>query len=182
MTLNSNMNVTAKFSLLPDFSVSPAAMSLTMKHDGQVSDTLTFPAQGGFSGSIALACSVSGPPPMPACGISPNSVSPGSNATLTVNAASLSAALTPQFFNTTTRLHATLLPIGIVGFVLVLFDRKRRRVWTLCLLLIVTTILPVACGGGSSNPPPPVAQNYTVTVTATSATLQHSTTISVTVN
>jgi hypothetical protein len=33
--------------------------------------------QSGFSGSIALACSVSGPSPMPTCGISPVSVPPG---------------------------------------------------------------------------------------------------------
>ena len=51
VTLNSNMNVTAKFSLLPDFSVSPAATSLTIRRGGQASETLTFPAQGGFSGS-----------------------------------------------------------------------------------------------------------------------------------
>ena len=166
----------------PDFTVSPEAASLALKRGGQTSETLTFAAQAGFSGAIALTCFVGGPLPTPACAISPNSLTPGGSATLTVNAMSLSAALTPKLFNATTRLHATLLPMGIVGFVLVLFDRKRRRVWTLCLLLIVTTILPVACGGGSSNPPLPVAQNYTVTVTATSGTLQHSTTISVTVD
>ena len=180
--LNSTQSVTVTFSLALDFSLSAAATSLNVKRGGQASETLTFVGQGGFSGTIALTCSMSGLPPMPACGISPNSVSPGSDATLTVNAASLSAARTPQLFNSATGLRATLLPIGIVGFILVLFDRKRRRTWTLCLLLIVTTLLPVSCGGGSSNPPPPAAQNYAVTVTATAGMLQHSTIISVTVN
>lgn len=36
-------------------------------------------------------------------------------------------------------------------------------------------------GGGNSAPPPPVAQSYTVPVTATSGTLQHSTNFAVTV-
>ena len=169
-------------SVAPDFTVSPEAASLAVKRGGQTSETLTFAAQAGFSGAIALTCFASGPHPTPTCSVSPNSVTPGGSATLTVNATSLSAALTPQLFNAPPRLHATFLPMGIFGFVLVLFDRKRRRMWTLCLLLIVTTILPVACGGGSSNPPSPVVQNYTVTVTATSGTLQHSTTISLTVN
>ena len=180
ISMSSNQSVAATFNPAPDFTLSSAAASLNVKRGAQTTETLTFAAQGGFSGAIALACFVSGPSPMPACAISPNSVSPGSSATLTVNATSLSAALAPQWFNMT-GLTATLLPMGIVGFVLVLSDRKRRRLWTLSLMLMVATILPMACGGGSSNPLHSVAQNYTVTVTATSGTLQHSTAISVTV-
>jgi len=157
-------------------------MSLTMKRGGQVSDVLTFPAQGGFSGTIALSCSVVGPVPMPTCGISPASVTPGNNATLTVNAAALSASLTAPWFDQGARLFAAWLPLGLLGCVLATgFDRKRRRLCALCLLMLAATILPAACGG-SSNPPPPVPQSYTVTVTATSGALQHSTQVIVTVN
>ena len=148
-----------------------------------MSDVLTFPAQGGFSGSIALACSVAGPFPMPTCGISPASATPGSNATLTVNAAALSASLTEPWFERCESLHAAWLPLGLFGCVLATgLDKKRRRVWALCFLMFAATILPAACGGGSStvtkDPPP---QNYTVTVTAISGAIQHSTAISVTV-
>ena len=184
VTLNSNKNVTAGFSLLPDFSVSPAATSLTMRRGGQASDVLTFPAQGGFSGSIALRCAVTtGPAPMPTCGISPASLKPGDIATLTINAPALAAAVTPPLpFGTVSRLYASLLPLGLMGCVLATaFDSKRRSLCTLCLLLLVATFLPAACGGGSSQTSPP-PQNYTVTVTANSVALQHSTTISVTVN
>jgi len=179
-TSNNSVNVKIE---VPDFTLSPAAASLNVKRGAQASETLTFAAQGGFSGSIVLTCSVSGPLPGLACGVSPNSVTPGGSATLTVNAAGISAALAPQSLNMTTGLRAALPPIGIFGFVLALSDRKRRRLWMLCLLLIVATILPVACGGGSSNwPPRPLAQSYIVTVTATSGTLQHSTAIAVSVN
>jgi hypothetical protein len=182
VTLNSNMNVTVEFSLPPDFTLSPAATSLILKRGGQASEVLTFPAQGGFSGTIALACSVSGSAPMPTCGISPNSVTPGSTTTLTINASALSASLTAPWFEQGASLYAAGLPLGLFGCVLAMgFDKKRRRMWALCILIVATTIFPAACGSGSSVPPPPVAQSYTVTVTATSGALQHSTAISITV-
>jgi uncharacterized repeat protein (TIGR01451 family) len=181
VALTSDRSVTATFNIPADFSLSPESTSLTMHRGGQVSDTLTFPAQGGFSGAIALACSVSGPAPMPTCGILPNSVAPGGSATLTVSATAMSASLRAPWLKRGDELYVAWLPLGLLGCACALgFDKKRRRVLALCLLLIVATILPAACGGGSSGPPPP-AQNYTVTVTATSGALQHSIPISVTV-
>jgi hypothetical protein len=107
-------------------------------------------------------------------------VTSAGSAMLTVNAASLSMAFTSQSFNTMTGLQATLLPMGIVGFVLLLSYRNRRGRWMLYALLIAATVLPTACGGGSSTRQSK-PQNYSVTVSATSGALQHSTTVSVTV-
>lgn len=182
VALNTNQTVTATFTPPPDFSLSPAAASLTVNRGGQVSDVLTFPTQGGFSGTIALACSVSGPSPMPTCGISSASVKPGESATLTVNAAALAAALTPPPFERAGVLYAAWLPLGMMGLALASgLDKKRRRMWLLCLLMMLATILPAACGGGSSGPPHPATQTFTVTVTGTSGAIQHSTNVTVTV-
>jgi len=177
-----SMTLTAVLPPPPDFTMSPASMSLSVQRGGQASEVLTFGAQGGFSGTIALACSVGGPAPMPTCGISPASVTPGTIATLAVKASALSASRNAPWFEQGARLYAAWLPLGVLGCVLAMgFDKKRRRMWALCILIVATTIFPAACGSGSSMPPPPVAQSYTVTVTATSGALQHLTAISVTV-
>ena len=179
---SASMTLTAVLPPPPDFTVSPAATSLTVQRGGQVSDVLTFGAQGGFSGNIALACSVSGPAPMPMCGISPNSVTSAGSATLTVNATALSASLAAPWFEQGARLYSAWLPLGLLGCVLVTgFDRKQRKFWALCLLMLAATMLPAACGGGSNVTKGPPPQNFTVTVTATSGAIQHSTPITVTV-
>jgi uncharacterized repeat protein (TIGR01451 family) len=181
--MDADKSVTAAFSLPPDFTISPVATSLRVSHGAQTSETLLFPSQGGYSGTIALVCSVVGPAPMPTCGIAPASVNAGGSAMLTIDARALTAGLRQKGgFDSRRGLFAALLPLGVLGCVLTTgFDKKRRRLWVLCLMILLVAILPTACGGGSNPPPPPVAQNYTVTVAATSGAIQHSTAISVTV-
>jgi len=180
LTTNNDVLVTVTVNPPPDFSLNPAVAILTMKRGGQVSDVLTFPAQGGFSGTIALTCTVSGPSPMPTCSISPNSATPAGSATLIVSATALSASRAAPWFEQGARLSAAWIPLGLLGCVLTGLDTKRRKYWAMCLLMMVATILPAACGGGSMTKGQP-PQNYTVTVTATSGAIQHSTAISVTV-
>ena len=178
ITVNSDTSVTATFNPGPDFTISPAATSLSLKRGGQVSDTLTFATQGGFNGAIGLVCAVAGTAPTPTCGISPNSVTPGSSATLTVSAANLTAGLKSWQIFQPQSVYAACLPLVFVGCAMATAsDRKRRRLWSICLLLL-GALLPAACGNGTS---PPVAQSYVVTVSASSGSLLHGTTITVTV-
>ena len=180
VTLNSNQTVTANLSPAPDFAISPATASLTVARGSQVSDVLSFNAQGGFSGAIALTCSVSGTIPVPRCGVSPASVNPGSPATLTVDTSGLSAALSPESLQRITSVYAVALPTGVLS--LLFSDRRRRKNWRIWLFgfSVFALCIGLAACGGSSSPPPP--QNFMVTVNATSGALQHSTTINVTVH
>ncbi len=170
----------------PDFSISPATTSLTLKRGGSVSDVLTFAGQGGFAGNIDLKCSVSGPTPMPTCAISPSSVTPGNTATLTISAATLTAGLVPWSFpgSSASSVYALCLPpLSALGLVVAgRFSRQRRGLWMLCALVVVAAVLPVACGGGSSSgPPPPQSFSVTVTATANPGGMQHTTLVNVTV-
>jgi len=170
-------------STVPDFSLNPEATGLVLNRGGQVSEALSFPTQGGFSGTIALTCSVSGPAPIPTCGTTPASVTPGNTATLTIDARALAAELRqPGGMAVSGGLFGAWLPLGLLGCVLATgLDKKRRKLCALCLLVMVATVLPTACGGGGDIAKGPPPQTYVVTVAATSGTLQHSTTISVTV-
>ena len=180
VTLNSNQTVTANLSPPPDFAISPATTTLIVARGSQVSDALSFSAQGGFTGAIALTCSVIGPIPAPRCGVSPASVNPGSSSTLTVDASGLSAALSPESLQQITGVYAVALPTGVMA--LLFSDRRRGKNWRMWLFgfsLFALCIVLAACGGSGSPPP---MQDFTVTVNATSGPLQHSTTINVTVH
>lgn len=182
--MNSAQSVTATFSLAPDFTMVPASTSFTMQTNAQVTDALTLTQQNGFSGQVNLNCTVNGPVPLVTCGVSPLSVTVGSSSgksTLTITApASLVASAVPLTRGSLLAVFAAVSPVpGLLLTGLILAPRRGRRRG---ISLVVLFVVLAGCGGGSA-PPPPSPKNYTVTVNATSATgsLQHSTTVAVTV-
>jgi uncharacterized repeat protein (TIGR01451 family) len=187
LTLNADQALTATFDIGPNFFLAADATSLIVRRGGSASTTTSiYPEGNSFDTAIALACAIDGPSPKPSCTLTPATLTPGPDhvvSTLTINAAALSASLTAPWFVQGARLYAAYLPLGLMGCVLTAgFDKRRRRMWALCLLMLAATILPAACGCGDSTPikgPPP--QSFTVTVTATSGAIQHSTNVIVTV-
>jgi DNA-binding beta-propeller fold protein YncE len=181
--------VTAAFNTLPpDFSITPASASLTAQRGGQVTDVITIaPLNGSFSNAIQLSCAVTGSTPLATCSLSATSVTPGANSvtsTLTITAPTQSARLNPSGnVQLSGPLYAVFLPIplALIAYGLRPKKSKRRQFWLLCGLFIALVALQTGCGGGSSNPPPLRALNYTVTVTATSGAIQHTTQVAVTV-
>lgn len=182
--------VTANFNSSPpsDFSLSLASTGLNLKPGGQATDTITIASlNGSFASAIQLSCTVTGSTPLATCSLSSTSVTPGPNSvtsTLTVTAPSQSAQLKlPSEGQLSRPFFAVFLPIplALIGLGLAKSKNRRRSCWLLCSLFLAFVALQAGCGGGSSNQLTPPPLNYTVTVTATSGTIQHTTQVTVTV-
>jgi hypothetical protein len=191
VTMTSDEFVTATLNT-PDFSIQPASASLTAQRGAQVTDVITVaPLNGSFSNPVQVSCAVTGSMPLATCSLSATSVTLGANSvtsTLTITASTQLARLTlPGERQLPSPLYAVFLPIPLALIGLGLSDGKsknrRRSLWLLCSFFITSVVLQAGCGGGSSNQrtPPPPPLNYTVTVTATSGAIQHSTQIVFTV-
>ncbi len=139
------------------------------------------PVNGPWDSAVQLSCAVTGPSPMPTCGLSQSSLTPGANAvtsTLTVTAPASAAMSSPATRQRLRRsLFAAWLPL-MFGITLVIGSSKQRcRLWVVCGSLPLLFFLQTACGASNSSngtgTHPPT--NYTVTITATSDALRQTT-------
>lgn len=170
-----NVNITPA-----DFSVaaSPTSLILTAGRSGTVSLSIT-PANG-FNSAVSFTCS--GLAPGASCSFSPATVSPSSgpvSTTVTIATSATSASAGRRA--TGPPLSGSLLAIALCCFWWKVRFRARLLLGTLSLC---TVYLISSCGGGaasvSSVPSQPT--NWTVTITATSGSVQHATNISLTVD
>jgi hypothetical protein len=177
----------------PDFAIAVAPTAGSVGAGASAMATVTLTPSGGFSGTVALACS--GAPTGATCRFSPSSVSlsgAADTSVLTIGTAPSVAKLmaSPQ--------RSRLDPFTTTGMVLagmlapLTMRRRRRRSRTarafswLGLLLICGAALHGCGGGGGSSGKQPMsggtpAGTYTVTVTATSGSTSHAATYSLTV-
>ncbi len=158
--------------------------------------TITIAPQGSFSAAVDLKCavttSITNPNAPPTCSI-PSSV------TLT-GSGSQTATLTVTTTAPTTSMNQHKSPLwpatgGGAMFAALLFFwiPKKRRSWLAMVVLLVffVSMAGMACGGGggsssgggggTTTTPGTTAGSYTVTVTGTSGSLSHTTTVSLTV-
>jgi uncharacterized repeat protein (TIGR03803 family) len=170
----------------PDFSLSPASSNLTLQPGGQNADVITItPQNGTFGSAIQLTCGVSGPSPTPTCTLTQVSVTPGANSTtstLTVTApaaAMLTRSINPPLNGL---LNVAWISLGMIGMAVVRRSKKQRCRYSYACGFLLLLLLQAACGGGNSGVTGS-SQNYTVTVTGTSASpsLSHSTQVTVVV-
>jgi hypothetical protein len=173
----------------PDFSISPAAGSsstATVTAGQTATYTVGVVGTSGFSGTVSLSCT--SPSTQLTCTVSPNSLTlsgtSAQNATVTVTTTAQSAMpprwLPPLLFPGL----RVVLPWLLVFLSLVILIRAlqqrfwRQRAWVgvgLAAMLMAAALF-FGCGGGG---PPP--RNYQITVSATSAGVTQTTTLSLTV-
>jgi hypothetical protein len=171
-----------------DFSISASAPTPGTVSRGQSStSTITLDHLNAFDNPVALTCSVQPAQSAPTCSFNPNSVTFDTNgkatATLTISTGAAAASLAPSIRHDSLVFLFGWLPIVGFAFMGVGFGSRLsiKRKLTVCLLggiLFSGLILQAACGGGSSGPR---SQAYTITVTGTSGSTQHSTTTTLTV-
>ena len=135
---------------------------------------------------VVLSCT--GLPAGAACSFSPPSVTGQISDALTITTMAPTRSAKLRMRNTAVPFYAILLPL--LGLFVMRQSKGKAKLTGSAALL--TLVLLVACGGGgSSTPPPPLtlhggtpAGNYTITVTATdtAASLQGSTTVTLSVN
>ena len=171
---------------MPSFTLSASPASLTADSSGQGTVTLTVTPQNGFDSAVSFACS--GLPAGATCAFSPATVTPaGAAATtqLTITAPAQSSAL-PSRERPFLPLSTLALTVGLFGW----GTQRRWRHWLLLAAAYAGIGVLFGCGGGSSsgggtpttNTPPPTPMTSTITVMATSGSLQTNTTIMLTVN
>jgi hypothetical protein len=169
-----------------DFSITPTSTSLTMHPGGQATDVMTFIGIGGpFENAIQLTCAVSGPSPLPICSMSSSSVTPGANSVTSTLMVTAPTATAMQMPVGTRRfagfLLATFVPL-MFGMCFVNRPLARLRMHLLLFSLLLFLLLMSACGGSNTDHTVGTGSTYTVTVTAASGAINHTTQVTVIVN
>jgi hypothetical protein len=164
-----------------DFTLAVAPPAQTVQGGSVATYTVTLNGIGGdFANAVELT--VTGLPAGATASFNPSSVTPGANgasSTLSIQTQSQLALAEPRpMHKGPSPWLAALLVVPLLGL--------RRRLRNLrvmsCMLVLAATLLPTAllsgCGGGYFAI---TTQTYTVTVTGTSGSIQHTTTVTLTV-
>jgi len=167
---------------LPGFDVtSPALTPTTISAGSSATTTVTVSDYGGFSGSIALTCSVQPAAALaPACLFSPSSVTAGTPSTLAVSTTAPSGALRAGAGSGL--VYALFLPLTGLFAMAARFRFPERRgkfaAAALVCMLVAGVGSQAGCGAKARTPGTPAGQ-YIITVTGTdsSGTLLSSTTM-----
>jgi hypothetical protein len=164
-----------------DFTISASAATPATVSRGQSStSTITLSHQNSFDNPVALSCSVQPTQSAPTCSIDPSSVtfdaSGNATATLTIHTGAATGLLVPLGHDSGPLQF--LWPVAVfaivgAGFGSRSFTRRKLMFYVFGAVLFGGLIVLEACGG-SGGPGP---TTYTITITGSSGSTQHSTTV-----
>jgi hypothetical protein len=175
-----------------DFSLTTSTAQATIEAGATATYKFTVVSVGGsFSNAITLSCG-SGLPANATCAFSPSQITPGAssvNSTLTITTAELSADETPRSADRQRPVLAACMQLqgfGLFGLVVAGRAKRSKRALILVVLamLVLGMLLMTGCAGGTgiaTQTTTQTAQTYTITVTGTSGTLQHSIPVTLTI-
>ena len=189
VTINSDNTVSVLLNTVgTDFSISASAASPSSVNRGQSStSTITLMLLNAFDNPVSLACSMQ---PVqagsPTCSLSSNSVifdsSGKASATLTITVGGSAALMIPHPYHGNSHPFSLgWLPVAAFGFIgtgLGCGYSRRRRYLFFVGCVLAGLIFQAACGGGSNGSK---SVNYAITITGTSGSTQHSTSVTLTV-
>lgn len=191
LTFTADISFNALFvSTAPDFTFTTDGPSATVTSGSPATYTFTLASLNGFAGAVNFDCS--NLPLNAKCSFTQNNVVPTATpttvtVTLSTNGTASSSSVVPSSAVRGMKAPASLVALGVVPLLglLCLVRKQRRALASAALLLLLAGILSCG-GGGSSNGPPPPSTNtppgtYTVSINATSATIRHSTPVTLVV-
>jgi hypothetical protein len=174
----------------PGFAVNPTPTAATVSAGGTATFSVAIASTGSFSNTVTLSCSAPAGQGI-SCSFAPTSATPGTNATLKVTTTGPSAGLIVS--PGTTPSHPLQPPwigfaaLALMGMGSVSLRSQSRRLASLllCAVLLGCLAFQTACGGGNgsggSQNGGTAAGTYTVNINATSGSIQHSSSVSITV-
>lgn len=162
----------------PDFTLSVAPAAVTEVQGEPATTAVTVTSVNGFTQSVSLGCS--GLPTGFACSFSPATLNPSTAGAL--SSLTITNTATAENMNEPAHYRFAGLATVALGMILIPFVRKDLIVQSISLLVISVCFVTLAgCGSagnssGSSSATPPTVS--TITITATSGSLQHTATLS----
>jgi hypothetical protein len=175
-----------------DFSISASSPTPGTVSRGQSStSTITLGHLNTFDNPVALTCSVQPAQSAPTCSLDLNSVTFDANgnatATLTMSTGGATASLVPSSLRHDSR-PLPFLWLPVAGFALMGAGfgssrsvKRKLAMFFVAGVLFGGLIFQAACGGGTAGSSGHQSTTYTITVTGTSGSTQHSTTTTLTV-